>query len=264
MGRIGTPRREPTASRPAQPAPRRKKAEGGRDGAGQGGLPVDANRGSVWIAGQLRQAIMEGTYKFGEKLPAERHLADAFDASRTTIRLALDQLEQERLLTRRVGSGTFVSHRVVSELDNIADSTSPLELIEARLGIEPHMTRLAVLNASNRDIEKMTEALERAEAASDNSEAWTEWDTQFHLLLAEAAHNRLVLWLYQHVNEIRSHDQWKSMRDKVLTAARIAEYNRQHRALLGAIASRDVEGAAAMVTSHLHFARRQLMGIEGA
>lgn len=227
-------------------------------------MPVDINRGSVWIAAQLRQAIHAGTYQHGEKLPAERHLADAFEASRTTVRLALDKLEQERLVTRRVGSGTFVNHRPVSDLDNIADSTSPLEMIEARLGIEPHMTRLAVLNATNRDIEKMTEAIDSAEAAGDNSEVWTEFDTQFHLLLAEAAHNRLILWLYQHVNEIRSHDQWRSMREKVLTPARIAEYNRQHRALLGAIASRDVEGAAAMVTSHLHFARRQLMGIEGA
>lgn len=227
-------------------------------------LPVDSNRGSVWIAGQLRQAIVAGTYKHGEKLPAERHLADAFEASRTTVRLALDQLEQERLVTRRVGSGTFVNHRAVSELDNIADSTSPLELIEARLGIEPHMTRLAVLNASNRDLEKMTEAIEQAEQAGNDPEIWTEWDTQFHLLMAEASHNRLILWLYQHINEIRSHDQWASMRDKVLTPERIAEYNRQHRALLGAIASRDVEGAAAMVTSHLHFARRQLMGMEGA
>lgn len=256
MGRIGTVGRDGTKDG-ATIASARSAAEGGA-------LPVDGNRGSVWIATQLRQAIHAGKYQHGEKLPAERHLADAFDASRTTVRLALDKLEQERLVTRRVGSGTFVNHRPVSDLDNIADSTSPLEMIEARLGIEPHMTRLAVLNATNRDIEKMTEAIDSAEAAGDNSEVWTEFDTQFHLLLAEAAHNRLILWLYQHVNEIRSHDQWRSMREKVLTPARIAEYNRQHRALLGAIASRDVEGAAAMVTSHLHFARRQLMGIEGA
>jgi DNA-binding FadR family transcriptional regulator len=265
LGRIGTPARKAAGERAERPEAQRSKVPATASvGSERAPLPVDANRGSVWIAGQLRQAIIAGTYKHGEKLPAERHLAEAFDASRTTVRLALDQLEQERLLTRRVGSGTFVNHRPVSDLDNIADSTSPLELIEARLGIEPHMTRLAVLSATNRDIEKMTEAIEQAEAAGDNSEIWTEWDTQFHLLLAEAAHNRLILWLYQHVNEIRSHDQWKSMRDKVLTPARIAEYNRQHRALLGAIASRDVEGAAAMVTSHLHFARRQLMGIEGA
>lgn len=256
MGRIGTVGRDGTKDGGAIASV--------RNAAEVGALPVDGNRGSVWIAAQLRRAIHAGTYQHGEKLPAERHLADAFEASRTTVRLALDKLEQERLVTRRVGSGTFVNHRPVSDLDNIADSTSPLEMIEARLGIEPHMTRLAVLNATNRDIEKMTEVIDSAEAAGDNSEVWTEWDTQFHLLLAEAAHNRLILWLYQHVNEIRSHDQWRSMREKVLTPARIAEYNRQHRALLGAIASRDVEGAAAMVTSHLHFARRQLMGIEGA
>lgn len=259
------PQRKVSGKRGTRSEPQRSKGAIAATAAAENkNLPIDANRGSVWIAGQLREAIIAGTYKHGEKLPAERHLADAFNASRTTVRLALDQLEQERLLTRRVGSGTFVHHRPVSDLENIADSTSPLELIEARLGVEPHMTRLAVLNATNRDIEKMTEAIESAEAAGSNSEVWTEWDTQFHLLLAEAAHNRLILWLYQHINEIRSHDQWKSMRDKVLTAERIAEYNRQHRALLGAIASRDVEGAAAMVTSHLHFARRQLMGIEGA
>src|SRR4051812_29405958 len=56
-------------------------------------VPVDAARGSAWIADQLRQAIVEGTYKFGQKLPAERQLAEAFNASRTTVRLALDRLE---------------------------------------------------------------------------------------------------------------------------------------------------------------------------
>jgi DNA-binding FadR family transcriptional regulator len=225
-------------------------------------LPIDTSRGSVWIAGQLREAIQDGRYKHAEKLPAERHLAKAFAASRTTIRLALDQLEQERLVTRRVGSGTFVNFRPNSEIGNIADSTSPVELIEARLGVEPHMTRLAVLNATARDIEAMREACEKAETAGTKPEIWTEWDTLFHRLLAEAAHNRLIFWLYQHINEIRSHAQWASMRDKVLTPERIRDYNRQHRAILAAIASRDVEGAVAMVTSHLHFARRQLMGIE--
>ena len=63
---------------------------------------------------------------------------------------------------------------------------------------------------------------------------------------------------------IRAHDQWAAMRDKILTQQRIADYNRQHRALAEAIASRDVEGAVAMVTSHLHYARRQLMGAEGS
>jgi DNA-binding FadR family transcriptional regulator len=227
-------------------------------------VPVDAARGSAWIADQLRQAIVEGTYKYGQKLPAERQLAEAFNASRTTVRLALDRLETDKLVARRIGSGTFVSYRQPGETDDIAEITSPVELIEARLAIEPYMTRLAVLNASAKDLEKLFEACDMAEAAGNDPEHFTEWDTQFHIRIAEASHNPLMLWIYRRVNEIRAHDQWAAMRDKILTQQRIADYNRQHRALAEAIASRDVEGAVAMVTSHLHYARRQLMGAEGS
>src|SRR5690349_24111752 len=69
----------------------------------------DPVRGSAWITSQLRQAIMEGGYAHGEKLPAERQLATAFSASRTTIRTALDQLEVERPVSPPVGSGTVVT-----------------------------------------------------------------------------------------------------------------------------------------------------------
>jgi DNA-binding FadR family transcriptional regulator len=227
-------------------------------------VPVDSARGSAWIADQLRQAIVEGTYKFGQKLPAERQLAEAFNASRTTVRLALDRLEIDKLVARRIGSGTFVSYRQPGETDDIAEVTSPLELIEARLAMEPYMTRLAVLNASAKDLEKLFEACDQAEATGNDASRWTEWDTQFHIRIAEGSHNPLMLWIYRRVNEIRAHDQWAMMRDKILTPTRIADYNHQHRALAEAIASRDVEGAVAMVTSHLHYARRQLMGAEGS
>ena len=227
-------------------------------------IPVDAARGSAWIADQLRQAIVEGTYKFGQKLPAERQLAEAFNASRTTVRLALDRLEADKLVARRIGSGTFVSYRQPGETDDIAEITSPVELIEARLAIEPYMTRLAVLNASAKDLEKIFEACDMAEGAGNDPARFTEWDTQFHIRIAEASHNPLMLWIYRRVNEIRAHDQWAAMRDKILTQQRISDYNRQHRALAEAISSRDVEGAVAMVTSHLHYARRQLMGAEGS
>ena len=71
---------------------------------------ADPVRGSVWITVQLRQAILEGRYAPGEKLPAERTFASAFGASRATIRTALSRLETERLVTRRLGAGTFVHY----------------------------------------------------------------------------------------------------------------------------------------------------------
>ena len=220
----------------------------------------DPVRGSSWITGQLRKAIHEGAYTHGEKLPAERQLAEAFGTSRTTVRMALDQLEQERLVTRRVGAGTFVNYRAAAQDDDVRELTSPLELIEVRLALEPYMTRLAVLNATARDIDRLTELIERLASFSMDIEGFTHWDEAFHLAIAECTRNPLLVALYRQINEVRAHKQWHAMRDKVLTPERMADYNDQHRSLYAAIRSRDVEGAVAIITNHLHQARRQLVG----
>ncbi|MFZ5792727.1 MAG: FadR/GntR family transcriptional regulator [Pseudomonadota bacterium] len=225
---------------------------------------ADPVRGSAWITQQLRQAITEGNLRHGEKLPAERQLAEMFGASRTTVRSALNQLEEERLVTRRVGSGTFVNFQPRAPQDDVAELTSPLELIEVRLAVEPHMVRLAVLNSTARDLDRLTESLEEMERSSVDAESFTLLDEQFHLRIAECSRNPLMVSLYRQINDVRTHAQWNAMKDKVLTAERIAEYNRQHRGLVEAIQARDVESAVAIVTNHLHYARRQLLGASGA
>src|SRR6202165_2870696 len=118
-------------------------------GLADAGLAMtDPVRGSVWITGQLRQAILAGRYAPGEKLPAERQFAASFAASRATIRTALSRLETEQLVTRRPGAGTFVNVGAGGGNDEVAELTSPLELIEARLGLEPNMVRLAPVNCT--------------------------------------------------------------------------------------------------------------------
>jgi DNA-binding FadR family transcriptional regulator len=221
---------------------------------------TDPVRGSAWITGQLRQAILAGSYTPGEKLPAERQFASAFGASRATIRTALSRLETERLVTRRMGAGTFVNAGARGSNEEVAELTSPLELIDVRLGLEPNMVRLAVLNATGRDIERLASAIERMETAGADSESFTLWDEEFHQLIAEATRNPLMVWIYRKINDVRTHSQWNAMKSKVLTPQRIAEYNEEHLALYEAIRSRDIEAAVAIVTNHLHSAKRQLTG----
>ncbi len=256
IGARGPGDRGPAVVRSAAPPP---AFLAGRPGA-EGRIIPDPARGSAWITAQLRQAILEGAYAHGEKLPAERQLAEAFGASRTTVRIALGQLEEERLVSRKVGSGTYVNYRSRSETADIAEITSPIELTEVRLGVEPHMVRLAVLNATARDLDRLQEAVEHMESGSLDPESFTQLDEQFHLMIAESTHNPLLVWIYRQINDVRCHAQWAAMKDKVLTSERITEYNRQHRNLFETIRSRDVEGAVAIVTNHLHYARRQLMG----
>lgn len=225
--------------------------------AGGNGYP--SARGAAGIAAYLRRAIFDGVYRYGERLPAERQLASALSSSRTTVREALRMLEHGALVTRRVGSGTYVSFRPEAAEDEVAEITNPLELIDVRLAIEPPMARLATINATAKDIDAMAEVLTRLEASGGDANYFTKWDRQFHQLLADATHNALMASVYRHVNHVRGHAQWSAMKDKVLTPERINAYNRQHRALYQALRIRDGEAAVRVIADHLDAARRDLL-----
>lgn len=227
-----------------------------------GSLPAAVTVGSAAIAARLRRAILDGRYADGERLPAERKLAQHFEASRSTVREALRRLEEAHLVTRRIGSGTFVRHRPSLDQGDIAEVTSPVELIEVRLAVEPQMARLVVVNATQRDLERMGEALERVESCGGDRELFSRADEQFHLMLAECTRNPLMVWLYRQINDVRSHALWDGMKDKILTKVRIAEYNSQHRELYESLCSRDADAATQMIAAHLEKARRDLLGVD--
>jgi len=216
--------------------------------------------GAARIAALLRREIVARHYRNGDRLPAERALATHFGVARGTVRAALRHLEELQLVTRRGGSGTFVRHAPSADEDEVAETTSPLELIEVRVAVEPHIVRLAVMHASARDLAGLGAALARLDSCDDDPERFSDADEQFHLRLAECARNPLLLWLYRHINEVRGHAQWSARKDKILTPQRIREYNTQHRALFDALQSRDMEAAVLTIRAHLEKARADLLG----
>lgn len=222
--------------------------------------PNGTTGSSANIAVELRQAILSGDMVFGQKLPPERALAVEFGASRNTIREALRQLEGNNLVSRRIGSGTYVTYRADNDRDDAADATSPLELIEVRFAVEPNMTRLAVKNAGARDLDRLEEALNRVENIGTDPKKFSRADEAFHLCLAECSRNPLMVWLYRQVNEVRGNTLWFEAREKILTPERIAEYNREHRELYDAIRRREMDNALALINDHLDEARTDLIG----
>ena len=233
-----------------------------RDVAQSEAARSDATTSSATIISQLRRAILEGHYTFNERLPPERQLAVDFNAARGTVREALRQLEDMNLVVRRIGSGTFVKYRHQLDQETIANLTSPLELIDVRFGIEPQIVRLAVLHASTRELDHLRGSLERLETITDDSEEFSLADGEFHIALAKCTKNPLMIWLYQHINEVRGHSQWSRSKDKILTPQRIKEYNLQHRALYTAIVERDVATAVNIMKTHLKKAQSDLLGVE--
>lgn len=212
------------------------------------------------IAMVLRKEILEGRYSYGDRLPAERSLADHFRASRGTVREALRRLEDTNLVTRRVGSGTFVNYRERPDHEHVAEQTSPLELIEVRIAVEPHIVRLAVTNASGRDLARLRDALRNVLTAKDDPELFSRADEAFHLTLAECSKNPVMHWLYQHINDVRAHAQWRATRDKILTPERIERYNADHMELFDAVEGRDIQRAVNAMKNHLERARSDLLG----
>lgn len=236
---------EPAAEMEASPA---RKSKGNRVGA------TTSN-----VVTQLRRQILDGNYAYEERLPAERYLAESFDVSRGTIRAVLQILEQQHLVTRQAGSGTYVSHRETTNQQEISSITSPIEMVEVRIAIEPQLVRLAIANASSRDLEELRDALRQCEACGGDSEKFARADTAFHIALAHCSKNKLMHWLYERISEVRRHSQWRSMKSKLLTSDRMNYYNRQHRALYEAIASRDTTTAVKLIKDHLYGVQDDLL-----
>ncbi len=218
-------------------------------------------RGVGAISAHLRNAIEAGTYNRGDQLPPERELAVTFQAARSTVRRALDQLERAGLVSRKLGSGTFVTASSAGSpvAGDVTEVISPLQLIDARCAVEPFTTRLAVLNATRRDLSDIETVLTRAEACGSDKDEFSKWDAEFHLLIARASRNPLVLIFYRQINIVRLHAQWDAMKEKILTPAVIADYHVQHRGIYQAIDQRDALLAETLITQHLAKARDDLL-----
>ena len=238
------------------------KPRGGIENEGEDPQLV-ATRGANSITSRLKRAIESGVYSDGDQLPPERQLAVAFGTARSTIRKALDQLEQKNLVVRRVGSGTFVSYQgpVQDAMSDVTDLISPLQLIEARIAIEPSMSRLAALHASARDLDAIESILLRIEVTTDQ-DLFTKLDSEFHLALARCSRNPLLYRLYQHINTVRNHAQWEQMKQIILVNEKISVYNQQHRAIFEALKMRDPATAADLISKHLETARQDLVGAD--
>ncbi len=225
--------------------------------------PKPRNNASDLLA-ILRREIVEGRYGHNERLPAERELADRFTVARGTLREALRQLEEAGLVERRPGSGTYVSYIDEETPRAVVEATRPIDLVDARFALEPHICRLAVLQATVRDFDRAEAVLRRMETCGSDINTFAEADEAFHMMLAEITGNPMIKWMMTQVCKVRGHTQWAQVRGKTLNTEMIARYNREHRDILDAIRAREPELAAERMKTHLGEARMSLMRVTQA
>ena len=218
-----------------------------------------SNFGAAEIAASLRQEILSGDLPRHLRLPAERRMAETHGVARNTVREALARLAEEGFVVTRPGSGTYVAFQPESPMTSKAiEQAGPLELMDTRFALEPHICRLCVLHGRRTSFDTLDSLCESMEAALDDPIAFAEADTEFHRTLAETTGNRLLSWIIGQINSVRSQDEWTLMRQLTLNESMITQYNAQHRQILNAIRGREPERAASLMTDHLETARLSL------
>jgi DNA-binding FadR family transcriptional regulator len=160
--------------------------------------PIRQFRVSEEVTEQLKQSILLGGFKAGDKLPPERDLAEQFQVSRVAIREALRRLENSGFLTTRQGAtgGAYVTDLNFEYLANafldlfLADKISIPELHRVRLLIEPEIARLAALAIRPEYAQRLEKALQSEELPTASLPEDIEMKTAVHYILAEMCGNR--------------------------------------------------------------------------
>jgi GntR family transcriptional repressor for pyruvate dehydrogenase complex len=218
--------------------------------------PVQPTRLSDRVVDQIRDAILHGELRPGDRLPSERELAGQFGISRVAVRDALRTLEASGLVRVKAGGGggTSVAMPDVGLLSNAVGNHLKLigtefrELAEARLALETTAARLACERATDADLESLRLAIgARGEEQPARQSATTSVD--FHTTLVESAHNRALLAMFNAVRTLME-DAMDLIHTHLPDTAAVAKT--VHTELYETIAARDGERAVRIMREHLY------------
>ena len=223
--------------------------------------PVTRTTLTADVCRKLVTHLVRGDWQEGDRLPAERELCRMLGVGRASLREALKALEIMGMIESRVGEGTFVCHR--SEflarplLWSIAgsDETQVSELIESRRLMEGELAALAAERRTPEDLQEIESQLERMTLTLEQPDLFLEADLNFHLAIAEAAHNRILLNAVQLIRNLMR--QW--IMQTVQVPHTTAEALAQHHRIFEAISNRDKEAARAAMIGHLESMGQRLL-----
>lgn len=232
--------------------------------------PLQQRRLADDIIDRIETLILEGSLRPGERLPAERALAEQFGVSRPSVREALQKLIARGLLTSRHGGGTFVSETLGSSFrDPMNDllernPEAQRDLIEFRHTLEGSCAYYAALRATEPDRERLSAAFERVQdcylrkgrvSRAEEGAA----DAHFHLAIAEASHNAVLLHTIRSLFDLLERNVVTNIGGMIPLGSDIRDaLLDQPRTLYRAIMDRRAEDARQIACAHLDYVQEVL------
>jgi GntR family transcriptional repressor for pyruvate dehydrogenase complex len=213
--------------------------------------PVRRLKISDSVAAQLELLITQGVYEVGERLPAERELAERFGVGRSTMREALRLVEAEGMLRIDHGVGVFVirdSRRPEHDrgLLLVGDVTVP-ELFEVRLALERDAAGLAARRITPAEAEKLESILAAAVAPDVDDDEFVRLDALLQRTIAEITKNGLLLRVTDGIADLFV----KYSKQVIGLPGRREKAHAGHRAIVAAIVGRKPASARKAVSEHL-------------
>jgi GntR family transcriptional repressor for pyruvate dehydrogenase complex len=161
--------------------------------------PVASRRTFEEAVEQIAYAVHVGDLRVGDRLPSERTLATQMEISRPTLREAIAVLSQAGIVKVVIGSrgGTVIDSDTVPS--HLLDRGVQLrvsevaQVLEARRIFEPQVAQLAAIYATDEDFRRLRHALEEHRATGDDRDRLGKWDERFHIALARATGNPVVV-----------------------------------------------------------------------
>jgi DNA-binding FadR family transcriptional regulator len=209
------------------------------------------------IYNQILSEIKSGSFKIGDKLPAERELCELFGVSRAPIRQALSALELNGFIYSRQGEGVFVKNNQItpenSESAIFFNSISPEDIIEVRMNIEPLIIKYAAQRATDEDIKELRSTLKQMEEETLSGVYVPETDEKLHCGIAKASHNDLFINIMAAIsNAMKQQEMWTFLRDRTVTHPDYREVNfKEHELIIQAIEEHNEIEAVETMTKHM-------------
>lgn len=213
------------------------------------------------LAAELKARIEQGVYPVGDKLPAERCIADEKNVSRTVVREAIIMLEVEGYVEVRKGSGIHVianhpKHQPPADETLEFVNYGPFELLQARQLIESNIAEFAATQVTKQDIMKLMEIQEHARKEKCFRDS--EWDLRFHVQVALATQNTALASIVEKMWTQRVHNPyWKKLHDH-LDQRSVDHWCDDHDQILKALIRKDPHAAKVAMWQHLENTKQML------
>ncbi|MCL5046308.1 MAG: FadR family transcriptional regulator [Actinobacteria bacterium] len=217
------------------------------------------------IVKQIRALIEEGKISVGQKLPAERELAQQLSVSRISVREAIKSLAVMGLVEVRSGEGTFVRSITPQDVADpiryamLMERRTLRELLEVRRVLEVELAGLAAERATPEDLEVMEQTLFDMARDIEVNRNYLDSDIAFHNAITEAAGNTLLHNMISTVGDLMI----DSRRKTTMVPGSGLRALRGHQQIFDRIKARDAQGARQAMRDHLVDVEADLAAYEG-